>query len=355
MKKYGGGYYEFPPELVDYWCVWGEAYKELLWRILGGKGRIKYKEKIKVFGYPMWEHKHLQQIKEKNSTEKEVLELIDNYSNTILILSGFAEANKEKDDVLNSIDAYDETAEEVKKEHQIKSLLARIKKIRDYRDKYYAIAKALIEEYPDKLFLVKLHPKEIEGKEVGKKYDFSSWTKFKNVKLLMEQNSLGIYINRVNAVIHYGSTAAWEAYICKVPIIRINVDDDELNGIYGTYGPGEGFIDREEVLKYIRNIPEANVVNEYDEYLLKWFNYDKMKPYTPSKDLAQFLYDNCEYSECDIAILIPYTKNDIVFKIRVVLSGITDILSANFKDGLKKFQLMFKLIKFSVFKLRKLK
>lgn len=349
-----GGYYGFPVELIDYWCVWGEAYKELLWKILCKKGRIKNKDKIRVFGYPMWEHTDLQKIKEKNLIEREIQDLTNIYSNTILILSGFAEANKEKKDVLDSIDAYNENAEEAKKEYQIEKLLKKIEKIKKYRDKYYALAIDLIEKYPDKLFLLKLHPKEIEGYRDNKAYDFGKFKQYENVRVLAEENAIGTYINKISALIHYGSTVAWEAYICHVPTIRININDEELSNAYGTYGPGEGFDfnEIEIISKYIGNLPEAKYVKEYDEYLLKWFNYDKTKPYTPSKDLAQFLYDNCECRECDIDILIPYSKNDIAFKIRVVLSGITDILSANFKAGLKKFQLVFKLIKFSAFKLR---
>lgn len=349
-----GGYYGFPSELIDYWCVWGEAYKEQLWKALGRKNRIKDEERIKVFGYPMWEQSHLRQIKEKSSLEREILEKIDIFPKTILILSGFAEANKDREEVLKSIDAYDETADEAEKERQIEKLLGIVKKTREYRDEYYALAVAMIEKYPDYLFLIKLHPKEMEGNQVHKKYDFSGFSKYKNVKVLMEENSLGEYINKVDVVINYGSTAAWEAYICQVPVIRINIDDEELSGSYGTYGPGESFRfnEREDILKYIGNIPKIKYKKEYDEYLLKWFNYDREKPYAPSRDLAQFLYDSCKPVEYDINNLIPYTRNNIAFKIRIVIAGVMDILNADFKAGVKKLKLIFKLIKFSGFSLR---
>ncbi len=341
------GYYNFPPELIDFWGVWGEEYGNYLWDIQYKRGRIKKKDKIKIFGYPMWEFEHLQKVKGLNQIEHRILELIENSKKTVLVLSGFPEANKDEIDIINSIDAYNQMAENIEKKQQIKELMQRVERVKRYREKYYSLIIYIAEKFPDITFLIKLHPKEIEGLRDNKGYNYDVLKRYSNVEVLVDENLIEMYIKKVDAVMHYGSTAAWEAYICEIPTIRINCDDDMLRAFYGAYGAGVCFdlSEKEKLLKYIANIPEKITRSEkYDKYLKEWFNYDRTKPYLPSSAIASFLYMNCEISEFKINILYPYMLNDFCFCKSILKVGIMKMMKMNFKEGISKLRLVLQLV-----------
>lgn len=342
-EKFIFGHYMFPSSLVDFWGVWGEKYGEYLWNDMSKKGMIKCRENIKVFGYPLWEHKHLQKIKIANSCEKEILQLIEKSKKVILVLSGFAEANKDRNDMINSIDAYDVTSKD--KDSQIDLLLQREEKIREYREKYYSLVMEMIEENPDITFLLKLHPKEIECIKSGKGYDYTGFGKWNNVKVVSENNSIGMYIDKVNAVVHYGSTVAWEAYIYGIPTIKIILNDETLKFYSTAFTPGESFDceEKREILNWIKESDEKIIhKREFDKYIKEYFNYDRTREYYPSRDLAQFLCKHCEPPQYCVEEYSQFADIDMEFRMCLLREGLRDIVAMRSTTGIHKIKLALK-------------
>lgn len=343
-KSYGDGeriigYYDFPKELVDYWGVWGQAYGEILWKELRKKERIAKKDRIIVFGYPLWEYAHLHKIKKVNEIEKEVLDLVDKPSKSVLVVSGFSEANKSKEDIYRSIDAYNQEADEETIEKQIKKRLIYVENDRNCREKYYSMVRALAEENPQISFIIKLHPKEVEGLKHNIGYKYDTLTKYNNVKVLTGENTLGMYIRKVDCVVHYGSTVSWEAYACGIPTVRINLINKELEHAYDAYAPGYIVSNEKEIVDYFKDFPQkADVKEEYDRFLKDVFNFERGKKYTPSFEIAKFLCGQYRMQKPDLDVIAPYANIDIHFKKSILKAVIKSLISLKICRGFREMK-----------------
>lgn len=346
-KSYGDGeriigYYDFPKELVDYWGVWGPAYGNILWTELKKRERIAKKDQIVVFGYPLWEYAHLYKIKQVNEIEKEVLGLVDKSSKTVLVVSGFSEANKSKEDIYRSIDAYNQEADKATIEKQIQKRLIYVENDRNCREKYYSMVRALAEENPWITFIIKLHPKEVEGLKHNIGYKYDTLTRYNNIKVLTGDNTLGMYIRKVDCVIHYGSTVSWEAYANGIPTVRINLINKELEHAYDAYAPGHMVSNEKEIVDYFRNFSwEFEQKEEYDRFLKDVFNFDRDKQYAPSLELAEFLYGQDRMQKQDLNIVTPYANIDIHFKKSILKSVIKSFMGLEIYRGFRELKVLF--------------
>lgn len=341
------GYYDFPKELVDYWGVWGSAYGNMIWDALKKKKRIETRDQIVVFGYPLWEYDHLHKIKKANIVEREVKKLADKSLTTVLVLSGFQEANKDRNAVLNSIDAYNQEADEVEFQHEIEKLLSNVQKIKQCRERYYTIVLSLIEKHPEITFVIKLHPKEMEGLRHHVGYNYDDFTRYDNVRLLTEESMVGMYIDKVDCVIHYGSTVAWEAYAVGIPAVKIELKLDDSKSLVEGYTPGAVVSNEEEILSYFKNFSKCFKLEEACEnFLDDIFNFKRTKKYSPSSDIARFLYEHCKPMSCNTDVIISYAENNLSFKKSVLKGAIKKIVKMNLCAGIKDIGLVWRLLYF---------
>ena len=204
------------------------------------------------------------------------------------------------------------------------------------------MVRALADENPWITFIIKLHPKEVEGLKHNIGYKYDTLTRYNNIKVLTGDNTLGMYIRKVDCVIHYGSTVSWEAYANGIPTVRINLINKELEHAYDAYAPGHMVSNEKEIVDYFRNFSwEFEQKEEYDRFLKDVFNFDRDKQYAPSLELAEFLYGQDRMQKQDLNIVTPYANIDIHFKKSILKSVIKSFMGLEIYRGFRELKVLF--------------
>lgn len=277
------GYYNYSPDMVDYYLFFGSKYANIYCDCLRKKGIIKATDCAVVVGYPMWEWKKLFALAKYETINEELLREKQKYSRVVLILSGFAEANKNAKQIKVCNDSYDANAAD--QEEQIQKVLKNVRCIQDYRNNYYCLIKKLAQRMPNVKFVLKLHPVEIECYLNGEGYDFSEFDKYKNIEIIKKNIPTCFYLRHSDLLLHYGSTVSVEAYLMNVPSVCVE-------GMYGYVFESDVNVKACEIDR-IQGIVEKGLSvcpnEEKNQFCYDFFNYSKEQKYNPSECIADFI------------------------------------------------------------------
>lgn len=286
------GYYSYPSYLVDYYLFFGSKYAKIYCECLKGKKILERDDKAIVVGYPMWEWDKLAALEKYTSVDEQLKQSQQNYKKTVLVLSGFAEANKNIKQIKVCNDSYDANA--TNKEEQIQHVLKHVKDNQIYREKYYNLLVELAKRMPDVKFILKLHPVEVECYINKNGYDFSEMEAYKNIEIIKDNIPVCFYLKYSDVLIHYGSTVSVEAYL-------LNVSSICIEGLYGDVFKSDLSIkdfDIEKVEEFINASSGISIGIERDKFCYDYFNYVRDCEYHPSERIAQFLLElNLEMKE----------------------------------------------------------
>jgi len=277
------GFYDYPSDLIDHYMFFGPAYEEefMKWQVECGRATLTTPHES--VGYPMYEFDKLTSHAYLQNSVGSIFDGQGTYKKTILVLSGFNEANKDYNDVIRSNDAYDANAYDA--EAQIEGRLRLIEETRTYREAYYNMLLELADKNRECLFIIKLHPMEIDSYDRNVGYDFNEFERLENVKLIKRNIPLGALLPRTDCMIHYGSTACAEAYILGVKTIFINGFLFDGIGSYASFDAS----DTEGLSNCINSDYVVASNPDNDAFCYDFFNYKKGNEYHPSELIANIL------------------------------------------------------------------
>ena len=182
-----------------------------------------------------------------------------------------------------------------------------------YAEKY---TRHIVEEAnrnPEVLFVVKLHPKEIsiKGYAPDKLKYLKKLENIENIQIIEESVPIGSLLPYFQLLIHYGSTVDLEAYIYKVPTVKIELRDIKNCFIAEA--------NRTTASTYYVDIDEENAISEFidkvrageelfrqnkltEKQLYYYMNYKAEENYTPSEQIADFLSGSLQFNKLNLTV-----------------------------------------------------
>lgn len=130
--------------------------------------------------------------------------------------------------------------------------------------------------------------------------------------MIEESVSLASLLPYVQLVIHYGSTADLEAYIYKVPTVKVELKNVENNFMPETYRltASTYYVDIDEdnsISKFVVELKNGMDIfreNELTEkQLYAYMSYKDKQSYSPSTQIADFLIGTLQFHKLDLDIM----------------------------------------------------
>lgn len=297
--------------LIDQEIFWGTKPAEVLGEELISQGKLKNSSQIYVSGYPLYEDYF---NKSTECLEIKLYNIINKYprERVFIFATGFHFADYDREEIINARDlvrTYD-----LQKEERIKNLVELTDKVKVYRENFINGVTLAAKQNRDCLFVIKMHPCEIE-----RKYDNNPYDKLKeleNVILIDYMINLSKFICNANIFFHIGSTTMIESYLANVNtcfLMDENLHSEENDNeplFYGKfYWPSTYEIYLTELSEFINKSKkdvQKHIKNKMiEKVLFEFFNVNRKnligeEKYCPSKRIAQILLDNTEISKIDI-------------------------------------------------------
>ncbi len=307
VLKLWAGAYDYSPTLVDYHIFWGRALAKHLGRELHIQNKVLAKSQIKIAGNPMYE-------KEWGCSSPEARQLMRDRRSKVLALTAFSRILYTKQDLINAQDIVNvqgRRKDEIVRDETFVQYMEAIEKERAYCEKYIAHIVNAARRHKEILFIVKLHPHEIESIKAGRrkmKY-LEPLRQFENIKLIEKSIPISELLPLSRLMIHYGSTVDLESYLYKTPTLKLEQRDivnrymtESKRLTASTYYED---IDEVGVLeKYMERIEAGDNLfqrnREVEKQLYEYMNYVPGKSYRPSKEVADFLSGRLKFHKLKI-------------------------------------------------------
>lgn len=281
------GLNSYSANLVDYYYFWGKSMADQAGKALLEQKKVLSRDQIRVFGYLPYEKDMIKRYRKSSPILKEIVKKKDEYERTVMFVTGFmgADITIEEMAIEGSLNIRDKDAIELCRK--------RIEINKYYRDNYIDILKRSAEKYKNIFFLVKMHPVEIESMARGGKGLYDELKQYSNIMLLDKPEPISNFLDYIDLFIHYGSTAALEAYIYKIPTVQLINDHPEIfpNSCGVSYFESTKQINisnSEEFFSAIEKGIDYVNLEETDKTLKGLMNYDVNSPYHPSQILGGF-------------------------------------------------------------------
>lgn len=307
VSKLFAGVYSFPAELVDYHIFWGKYMAKYVGRELYRQQKIIRRDQIKVFGNPMYEKVYTKPIQ---------LRGIDDRRIKVLILTGFHTSVYTEQDFINAQDVVNvkgKNTEEIMNDETFIKYKELAASERTYAEKYTRHIVEVAKRNPDVMFVIKLHPKEISIKKYAPyklKY-LKKLENIKNVQIIEESIPIGSLLPYFQLLVHYGSTVDLEAYIYRVPTVKL-----ELRNIMNNFSAEANRI---TASTYYVDIDEENAISKFvdklkmgdelfrlnrltEKQLYGYMNYRDDESYKPSVQIANFLSGPLQLNKLNLSI-----------------------------------------------------
>lgn len=284
------GYYNYSSDLIDYHMFWGKKAAESIGRELYKQNKLKNTKQIRVFGNPMYEKDKIQ----FQYSYKKLDELTSNRNKVVLILTGFSSSEYTENDIVNAQDLI--SCNKKNKEqynNELKQTMERIKHLRIYREKYITAIVEAVKENGNVLFVVKLHPIEMALRKENRTPQYLGRLEAagEGVVIIEETCPIGAILPFCDLVVHYGSTVGLEAYIYKIPTLRLDYND-----IHNEWKAGAYCGDLEDIHivdRYVKGIQNGSVCFKKNQKIEKQLedimNYKIEDEYRPSEEMAEFM------------------------------------------------------------------
>lgn len=306
--KLWSGFYNYPCTLVDYHIYWGRLAAKYIGYELYKQRKLIGKYQIKVLGNPMYEKVY----KEDKRLEK----IYKDSRNKILILTGFHTSLYTKQDFIYAQDVVNimgKSKKEILYDESLTKFCEASSSEKEYCEKYIQHIIEAAAANPDILFIVKLHPQEILiNKEYPNKIEYlKRLENIENIYVLNKSIPIGTLLPYCKLMVHYGSTTALEAYIYKVPTLKLELTKVKNEFMAETQRLTESTfyadIDEENAIsKYVTELKtRGNLFNEsiiIQRQLYDYMDYVDEKNYKPSEKIANFLCGHLKYHKMCISI-----------------------------------------------------
>ncbi len=288
------GFNDVPVNLMDMVLFWGPGMAEEIGKRLVERKRLSAKDRIGVFGYLLYERQCLDQL-EKPAIVEEIRRKSEHFKKTVLFVTAC---------VLDYID--DRWSENMKK---------RARSNLYYMEKYRELIRELARRNPDVLFVIKMHPVEIERSQ---KDNYEEVKLLENVCIIDIVTQISFFFDTASLLIHYGSTTALEAYAYHIP--NIGLINDHIDVTANSLGRKDLLADElfsiQDIDGVDRFINQSSIMvrknTRIEDALYKYMNFEMDRPYQPSVKLLDYLGSlrnpqRINYSD-------PYVKEALTYK-----------------------------------------
>ncbi|KPA10306.1 hypothetical protein MHK_009492, partial [Candidatus Magnetomorum sp. HK-1] len=218
---------DYGNNLVDHEIFWGHSSAELIGKLLMKQNKLSSINRIHYLGAPPFEDYDI-----PNEIPQYMNCKLNKFSrqNTLLIVTGFQYAEYSDNDILVAGDLVDQNSKTFKDDYL--NWLSYVSKCKIFRHMWIRSIIFSAERNPEYLFIVKVHPLEINVLKERKLNPYEILNKYKNVLLIIEPIPLKNIIQQCSLLFHYGSSSMLEAYLNKVP--SVYVESKEIKKVLGT-------------------------------------------------------------------------------------------------------------------------
>lgn len=297
--KINAGTYNYSADLIDYHVYWGKLAARKIGKELYMQKKLKSGKQIRVFGNPMYEKNKIQIYYQSNKYK----EILQEWNQVVLVLTGFITSEYTIKDYINAEDIVNirgKDRKQILNDPVLNEWIRATEYQKVYREKYIDTIIDAAKKNIDTLYVVKLHPLEIRAKRNSStaiRY-IDCLKNIKNILVIDESIPVGALLPYCNLMIHYGSTVDLEAYIYKVPTLKLELRDINNNMLSETNRLTES--------TYYANVDEMDVIDRYtkgvkdgrisfringkiEKQLEDLMNYKEGNNYNPSEKFARFL------------------------------------------------------------------
>lgn len=308
LQKNVAGYYDYSCQLIDYECYWGPKAAEVCGKIQLERKRLLSQERIKVFGYPLYEKEKVNLYYKDYDIVNRVAYISKRVKKNILVVTGFQGADFTEQQIIGVGDYVPTDQEGTEFQKRLKKMIEEFNRVRNLRNEYVRLINKLARELPDFHFWVKLHPSEIRNiKENNVPYDYYKELQADNISIIAESIPIGTILDVMDCMIHYGSTTSLEAYIYKVPTIylyyeqkakfheNISTVDIEVSNY-------------EKCLHFVQSEMCFRENEKATKLLYNGMNYIEGKSYKPTEGIAEFITETIEEKNLEIKFSDVYLR-----------------------------------------------
>lgn len=337
------GYNEYSASLVDYYFFWGCGMAEIAKEILLSERKVNGTDRIQIFGYLLYD---ISLVKNYKLCESELnyAEIASRYEKTILVATSFHNANITIEELKNEM--YFNTCSF----EEIENAKKRIRSDKYYEDKYLDLIEESVRRYPSTCFIIKLHPVEMERRKGKKDSIYNRFERYENVFIIEKPIQISYFFDFVDLFLHYGSTAALEAYIYKIPTIQLlnnyeMITDDSLGRAYFESTYMIDVVEKEEFFALLEHGVAYKKLPDVENALYRIMNYTVGMEYHPADILISFIKEHNTpqmlYKKDKLVAQALKSKQCILFMMSMVKNYFICLLSGN-KEKCKLYTNMFK-------------
>lgn len=307
VAKIFAGFYDYPSGLIDYHTYWGKYAAKYIGRELYQQHKMQSRNQIRVFGNPMYEKGYSTFPKYRFS---------DDMRRKVLVLTGFQGSLYTEQDLIKAQDVVNvkgKSKKEILSDETFKKYKELALEEKKYREKYIQHITDAANNNPEVLFVVKLHPQEIlirQHTPYKLKY-LKRLEHIENIQIIDESVPIGSLLSDFHLLVHYGSTVDLEAYIYRVPTLKLelrNVKNNfmsETNRV--TASTYYADIDEQDAIsKYVSKLKEGKDLFQQNQVterqLYAYMNYMDEQTYKPSEQIADFLSKPLRFHRLDMSM-----------------------------------------------------
>ncbi len=330
------GFNQYSKNLVDAYFFWGKSLLQGALPELKKQNKIYSDKSAHIFGYIMYEKSRLQKYNLQYKSSRLVKEKGSGKSKRVLFIMGFHNADVTIQDRIE--EGYFKKIDE----KNIRRAEIKAKANVYYKNKYLDILDRCINRYPDYLFILKLHPVEIDDYIKKGKDLYSKYRNIENVLIIEENVPLGLIIENVDIMVHYGSTTGIEAYLYKKPTIQLVNDYEDMScgGMGMIYFESTKMIQISNcnvAVELISTNMQFSRSTQNDAFLQDFMNFSFEEEYIPAELICNYIENIKTTNKIDI--------NENIVKTLVLGDEAKKYIYSIFVDGVKKL-FKFKIVDF---------
>jgi len=283
--------------LVDFACFWGSNIADVHSTELIKQGKLRSRDQVKIFGYPNYEiyNKNLSLDAVYGTLPEPIESKFSQYKkqDIVFLITGFASAFYTEDELKKGGDV-DLSG------NRLAGRLECCQITRKYRDAFVENLCATAVQFPEVLYIVKIHPIELSFES---RYGHSAYSKldnYDNVLMVRDETTTMHIMPHVGLFCHYGSTVVNESYLVSIPSVLFTyqpyeeMDPEFRNFVWGM--PYDAKIEINELARTIESYKRGEIFFHHNEaikeYLLGNFNIVDINNYRPSLEMALFIVNN---------------------------------------------------------------
>jgi surface carbohydrate biosynthesis protein len=313
LDKYGS-------DLVEYEIFWGDSLRKSVGEKLFEQNKIQDLSQCVTLGSPYLDiytnKRRLGNIKKSHLPESLKCALDDDYCKVYLILTAFHLADYSDEEFFVAGDLIDTTQANVQQQ---------VSTLQEYRhwtsySRNTLIEKliALSQKNLDKLFIVKLHPCEIQTYQHKSIDPYQKLRHFSNICVIDEPIRIASVIQVSDLMVHYGSTAMYEAYLLQKPSCFLRFKElstflrnsDSNLFVLEPFAESEREVDVQELETVVSETIQFQKNPEIEEQLKMLFDLDINQNYQPLDKISKFLLQEAStHSRVELDLKSPITSS----------------------------------------------